>query len=442
MNDQNILEKHELLERSKETLYGNRINGYTLPTKSLYPFQWNWDSGFVSIGFSNFDIEAAFTELDALLLGQWDNGMIPHIIFHSETEESYFPNWDFWDSSVNSGAPKNKKTSGITQPPVLGFVLEWILKKHPKNPEVKEKIKSLYSAIVNSHRFWYNYRDPEGEGLVLIHHPWESGRDNSPLWDESLNRIDLHSSEIPSYARRDTNIADSSERPTDLQYDQYVSLVLLAKKHRYEDLAFVNESEFLVQDTLINAMLIRSNESLIYLGELFGMDVEEIKSWQAKSIESFKSKLWNTDMKWFTSYDYKAKKPIAFKEIGGLTSLFANIADEYQAKIQYEYLQDLTRRKFLVVPSFDVDHELFDSKRYWRGPVWPQMNWLIYHGLLNYHYYNYAETVKEDFVELVSRFGFHEYFEAQRSVANKAHGGYGGDHFSWTASTIIDFLSA
>ena len=35
------------------------------------------------------------------------------------------------------------------------------------------------------------YRDPKNSGLVSILHPWESGYDNSPLWDEPLNEIKI-----------------------------------------------------------------------------------------------------------------------------------------------------------------------------------------------------------------------------------------------------------
>ena len=438
---QHPISKDELISRGKKILYDNRLNGYTLPTKKLYPFQWNWDSGFVSIGFSRFDVNAAFTELNCLVKGQWDNGMIPHIVFHSENETTYFPNWDFWDVTVNKGAPKTTKTSGITQPPVLGFALEWLWNNHPNDKSVQDRIKTLYPKIVKSHSFWYNYRDPNDEGLVFIFHPWESGRDNSPLWDEPMNRIDLENADIPQYKRRDINIADASERPTSKQYDQYVYLMLLGKKHRYDGPGIVEESEFLIQDTLVNAMLISSNASLIKLGKQLGEDTTQIEEWQKKSIQAYRSKLWNTDLGHFVCYDLKTEKQLPYREIGGLTSLFAEIADDYQAKIQHDYLKQLSDRNFLIAPSFDVDHAWYDSKRYWRGPIWPQMNWLIYHGLKKYNYDALADQVKVDFIELVNRFGFHEYFEAQRNLVKKQHGGYGGNHFSWTASTVIDFLS-
>ena len=110
------INQQALIEKGKQILSKNWRGSFTVPTDRLYPFQWNWDSGFVSLGFANYSLDHAFAEIRSLLKGQWQNGMIPHIIFHSETEKTYFPNWDFWESNVNLGAPTTPKTSGITQP--------------------------------------------------------------------------------------------------------------------------------------------------------------------------------------------------------------------------------------------------------------------------------------------------------------------------------------
>ncbi|MDB4286027.1 trehalase family glycosidase [bacterium] len=430
----------DLIARAKEILYNNLRNGFTIPRDKLYPFQWNWDSGFVSLGFANFDIDAAISEINSLLKGQWENGMVPHIIFHSENETSYFPNWDFWDASVNPGAPQGPKTSGITQPPVLGFVLESILKKHPDNPKVLDFVRKAFPKIVKYHEFWYKHRDPNREGLVFIYHPWESGRDNSPLWDDSLNLINLEEKNIPDYQRQDITIADASERPTSVQYDQYVYLLQLGKKYRYEDKGIAENSEFLIQDSLINAMLIRSNEALINIGKRLGEDTGKIVEWQQQSISAYNEKLWSESLQTYTGYDLRQGKQLPFWEIGGMTALFAGIPTDKRAVQMKGYLETLIEKDYMIVPSFDVAHEFFDSKRYWRGPIWPQMNWLIYHGLKSYGFDPLAQTVKDDFLELVSRFGFHEYFESQKDLVATTHGGYGGNKFSWTASSVIDLI--
>ncbi|MEM1120145.1 MAG: trehalase family glycosidase [Bacteroidota bacterium] len=429
-----------LLAQAKRVLENNWKEGFTIPTSNLYPFQWNWDSGFVSMGFGHFNLEYAMNELASLFSGQWRNGMIPHIIFHSETEKTYFPNYDFWQANVNAGAPNKPKTSGITQPPVHGFILEELLKQHPKDEKLIAFAKVLYPRIVASHRFFYHYRDPKREGLTFIFHPWESGRDNSPLWDESMNRIVIDYDKLPKYTRRDTSIADPSERPTSEQYDRYVYLLELGKKYRYDGEEIAEESPFLIQDSLINAILIKSNQSLINIGQRLKLDTAEVKEWQSQSKKAYKEKLWNKDLGCFTTYDLRAGKQILHKEIGGIFPLFAEIPTKKQADSINAYLMDLHERDYYICPSFDVDSPLFDSKRYWRGPIWPQMNWMIYHGLKAYGYDKTAKIVRQDLMELVQKLGFFEYFESQKTIVKTMNKGYGGDSFSWTASSIIDFI--
>ncbi len=416
----------------------NWKDGFTIPTKNLYPFQWNWDSGFTSIGLSHYNLNSAIKELNSLFSGQWQNGMVPHILFHSENEKTYFPNFDFWESSVNKGAPNKPKSSGITQPAVHGFVIENLLNKYPDDQHLISFIKDIYPKIINSHRFFYKYRDPLNEGLTFIFHPWESGRDNSPLWDKALDQIKFSQNDIPSYERRDISIAPAEERPTSYQYDRYVYLLQLGKENKYEEIGIFEESPFLIQDTLMNMVLIRSNESMIKVGKRFGLDTGELEEWQQQSIPKFREKLWNEELRTFTPYDLRNNEQIEFKEIGGISTLFANIPSQKQAKDLNNYLISLHDRGFYICPSFDVDSPLFDSKRYWRGPIWPQMNWMIYHGLENYNFHSTAEIVKTDLLELIEMHGFYEYFESQKSVAFDLSKGYGGNDFSWTAACALD----
>lgn len=428
----------KLLNPAHDILKMNWREGFTVPTRDLYPFQWNWDSGFVSLGHYYDDPTKAMSELQSLFSGQWANGLLPHIIFHSEKEKTYFPNFDFWKSYVNAGAPQNPKSSGITQPAVHGFILENLVNKNPDNQMMLDFAKAIFPKIVHYHRFLYQYRDPHREGLMYIFHPWESGRDNSPLWDESLNRIQIKPGDLPPYERRDTSIADPSERPTSAQYDRYVYLLLMGQRYQYDGPEIAQESPFLIQDDMMNAILIKSNDSLIRLGKRLHLDTAELEEWQQQSISAFRQKCWNADLQMYTSYDLRAEKQIAMREIGGLIPLFAEIPGTKQASALEAYLQKLHRSGYYLCPSFDVEHPAFDSCRYWRGPVWPHMNWMIYHGLKAYGFSATAEQVKADTFELVDSFGFFEYYEPQKSLAAQVGKAYGGDYFSWTASSIID----
>ena len=429
-------------DQALDIIKGNWRDGFTIPTNKLYPFQWLWDSGFVALGNGIFNLPQAIEEINNMFSGQWENGMVPHILFHSENEKTYFPNYDFWNSNINPGAPIFPKSSGITQPPVFGFVLKALLDYHADNDTLRAFIKEIFPKIKAFHKFLYTYRDHNKDGLFHIFHPWESGRDNSPIWDDSLNRIVIDKEILPDYTRRDTQLMNAEERPTTDQYDRYVYLLELGKKFQYDGKEIAEQSPFLIQDCMMNAILIKSNESLIQIAKEFGYDYAEIEEWQVQSKSSFNCKFWNEEIKCFVSFDCRNQEQLIHKEVGGFVSMFAECATKEQADSMSSYLQNLHERGYYLCPSFDVDSELFDSKRYWRGPVWPQMNWMVAKGLKIYGYDKLAKIVRDDLLELVNKLGFFEYFESNKKKVDTITKGYGGNNFSWTASTVLSFLNA
>ena len=68
------------------------------------------------MGFAAYDVPRAYRELERLIEGQWEDGMIPHIVFHVPSD-SYFPGADVWRTKHRIA------TSGISQPPVFGMAL-------------------------------------------------------------------------------------------------------------------------------------------------------------------------------------------------------------------------------------------------------------------------------------------------------------------------------
>lgn len=54
----------DFVAQAKAILALNDRSTFTIPTSGLYPFQWNWDSGFAALGFAHFDIDRALVELE------------------------------------------------------------------------------------------------------------------------------------------------------------------------------------------------------------------------------------------------------------------------------------------------------------------------------------------------------------------------------------------
>ncbi len=431
-----------LLKRARQILLANRRQGYTIPGEGIYPFQWKWDSGFIALGYSHFDLRKAMIELETLFDARWANGFVPHIIFHSVAEsKNYFPDATFYHSSLSENANLNYETTTLTQPPVEGWVMEKIFHVGNHQSEVHDFVKRLFPKIMAQHKYLYENRDPLHEGLVYIQHNWESGTDNSPVWDEIWNSF-----EVPEYdfSRKDTQVVKEEQRPAKREYDYYLYLIDLFKKWHYSDTLIAEKSPFLVQDPLFNSMLVASNKSLIRLGKLFGFagDVKRLESWNEKSVSAFNEKLFDKDAGMYRHFDLRGGKWLAGLTSSGFAPMFAGIPSLQQMKKMLSALERFSKDgQYYLMPSFDPFDNHFEPQRYWRGPVWVNMNWLIFEGLKSYGERSWAQKIKEDTLQMVREQGFFEYFEPDRKKSRKQGFGYGGGQFSWTAALIIDLLN-
>tara|TARA_R110002049_G_scaffold93391_1_gene230891 strand:- start:1109 stop:2419 length:1311 start_codon:yes stop_codon:yes gene_type:complete len=431
---------NSLIKKAEEVLNNNfrEDKGFTIPCEGLYPFQWNWDSGFIAVGFAHYDTNKAKREVEALLSAQWENGFIPHIIFHNDSD-TYFPGPEFHQSKLHPLASKSHRTTGMTQPPVLGFVLKEMYDIIEDKADILNFIKQNIDKVFNNHQHFYTHRDPNQEGLVFIYHNWESGTDNSPIWDDIWDTMDP-----PNYKfeRRDTTHVDAAQRPTNREYDYYLHLIEIAKAHNYDEAKIAELSPFLVQDPLFNAMLIKSNAALIELYELIGDSEDKIKTlrqWQTKAIARFNEKLFNEKLGAYVHYDLRNEKQIEFLSSSSFAPIFADIPNQERAEIIVKTMMDKfgSEDRYLCA-SFDPDSDRFNPKKYWRGPVWINLNWLLFKGLKSYGFYDIANRVKDDSIQLIERYGFYEYFDSRKEITENA--GYGGNNFSWSAALLIDLL--
>ncbi|MFQ6120422.1 MAG: hypothetical protein ACE5KE_11120, partial [Methanosarcinales archaeon] len=274
-------EKNLILKASK-ILENNWRGTHTVPSPTLYPHQWNWDSGFIAIGYSYINQERSQKEIRSLFEGQWANGMLPHIIFRSK--DSYFPGPEYWEIDLSKYAP-TIKTSGITQPPVQAIAALQIYKNAKDKKSAKSFLKQLFPKILAFHRYLLTKRDPEHSGLVTIFHPWESGLDNSIRWDEALARITVK--DLPKYERVDLKEVSSSERPSKDTYDKYVYLMEIMKKYHYEEEKIYNNIPFKVKDIGFSTILYVANKAMLDIADILGESKYEIESWIKKTKENY-----------------------------------------------------------------------------------------------------------------------------------------------------------
>ncbi len=87
------------------------------------------------------------------------------------------------------------------------------------------------------------------------------------------------------------------------------------------------------------------------------------------------------------------------------------------------------------IPSFDPENSKFDARRYWRGPAWAIVNYLVARGLEEYGFEEKARRIRLDTRKLIQKSGFREYFDPQTGE------GAGGDNFTWTAAIWLAWAS-
>jgi glycogen debranching enzyme len=96
----------------------------------------------------------------------------------------------------------------------------------------------------------------------------------------------------------------------------------------------------------------------------------------------------------------------------------------------------LTDDPRLLVPSYDRTAADFDPLRYWRGPVWININWLLWRGLREHGRLALAGALRRRMLELIERSGCYEYFHPLTGA------GIGSPAFSWTAALALDLLAS
>lgn len=410
-----------LREQAVAILRENDRGTYTIPTKGLYPYQWNWDSCFAALGQSHFDTARAWTELETLFAHQWPDGMVPHIIFH-DFDPGYFPGPEVW----RTGRPT--PTSGITQNPVAGFTLRRLYERAPD----EARARGLLHSLERWHAWFYTCRDPQGEGLVAILHPWES-RDNSIDWDEPFSRVPTEG--VEPYTRQDIRHADPAHRPTQAQYDRFIWLVQRFRELGWDNRLLHDASPFRVVDPGFNAFLIRGCLDAAWLADRLGKpEIAAANRARAQKGLAALDRLWSEQHGQYLCFDRAAGSVIDSPSSGGLLAIVAPIPTKRAREIANTITAIGDHVPFLVPSHHPADYR-FDAKRYWRGPIWLVCNYLIVDGLRQAGESETADAVLHATLELFVTGGFAEYYDPTDGSP------CGGDRFTWTAAMILEFLS-
>lgn len=432
----------DLMEAAKTVLHMNDRGDHTTPVNSgMYPHQWLWDSCFIAIGLRHYDIERAKTEILSLFASQWDNGMLPNMILSGGQGSRHSTIWRSW---VNPHAPADVQTSGITQPPVLAEAIVRIGEKLTK-PERRSWYQATFPALLAYHEWLYNERDPHGEGLVLLVHPWETGLDNTPPWMHELKdhqmpfwiqAIDkLKLSSLFNFFRSDTKLIPAEERLATIDALALYSAQRRLRRKNYDIKRILTRTQFTIEDVSFNSILIRANHHLVEIAKLIRKDLPETLLASMDKTKKALEQLWDPYSSQYFSREFVSHRLLKQPSIGTLMPLYAGSITKERAKQLVKLLEDeQVFGAHFPIPSVPLNSDYFSPKRYWQGPSWVNTNWLIIDGLKRYGFEDHAAALTESTIDMVKQFGFYEYFSPLDGKPS------GAPNFSWTAALIIDLL--
>jgi hypothetical protein len=350
---------------------------YTSPSPHRYPWQWYWDSCFAAIVWRRFDRVRARAELGSLLAAQRPNGFIGHTIFwHQPVSWTRLPFYNVSD--------RRSFTTETIQPPLIAWAWRIAVGDPREEPRIARHFEWLRAN-----------RDLEGDGLLWILQPDESGLDASPkfdpVWGWKANAhlgfpILVHGNRRRGFDARRV-LAAGGPMLCEVVTNVLWGLSLLAHG----------------EDSITPALVERLWD------ERRGLFLDQVKPGGARPAIA----------------TWAALAPLALPDL----------PEEIGRRLVDEYLLDegafwtpvpppsVSARE----PSYEPGGGRGLVRRYWRGPTWVNSAWLVWIGLLRLGYSEQAGELARRLCRAIEGQGLREYYDPRDGT------GLGARDFAWSA---------
>jgi Mannosylglycerate hydrolase MGH1-like glycoside hydrolase domain len=379
------LSSDQLAELVRSTLERSWVEGkrdghpyaYTRPSPSRYPWQWYWDSCFAAIAWRRFEPERSRSELRSLLGAADEEGFIGHTIF--------------WEHPVSLSrsmyynvASRSAPMTSTIQPPLLA----WAWRIAVGDPATEPGIR-------RHHEWLETHRDLEGDGLLWIVQPDESGLDDSPKFDRVWGWRAHARLGFPGLIRRNRRLGWDAGAIRDEGGPVLCEIVT----NILWGLARLAAGEPSITPALVDRLW--DDERGLFLDEVQpGGQRPVVETWAALA-------------------------PLALPDL----------PEAIGRRLVEEHLLDPARFWLPVPPpSVSADETTFVPgatrglfRRYWRGPTWVNSAWLLWLGLQRLGYMEPAERMAAAVTDTVSREGLREYYDPRTGT------GLGATDFAWTS---------
>jgi glycogen debranching enzyme len=420
----------DLKAAAEQVLRANDTGRYTLPSRTTYPHQWNWDSALIALGWAELDADRAWTELETLAGARDAQGMIPHIAFRRgglpRLSGRYLPGPRWWGRRTSADG---RRISGITQPPLAATCMRLLFERSPD----ERRARGLLGAFHAWHRFLLDERDPHGRGEPVLIHPWESGRDNAVEWDGPLWRV---LPEVVVVRRRDTDHVDAAERPSLEHYRRFLTLVRQGTAAGWNQRELARSGHFRVLDAGFSAILARACLDLAYVADALGEQrvAEESSAGGTRVAAALRGRADDDGL--VRALDATDDSPLPVTSGGSALALLApGLGDKEIAAARAAILDGPLASRY-GVRSLDAKHPERSARNYWRGPVWANVTWLTALGLELHGEPRAAGALRARMMLAIEGSGTREYF------APESGRGLGASDFAWTAALCLRELGA
>lgn len=221
-------------------------------------------------------------------------------------------------------------------------------------------------------------------------------------------------------------------RPRDVDYKRFIHLVDTYRSCEWKPERQWAAAPFKVAEIQTTAILLRSTRDLIHLATVLSLpsEAEKFRKMEEHLTKGLQS-CWREKLNRFVSVDLISGKDVEVITQASFVPLVGLHLADHQRDSIVKDLEQICSGVVLGVPSTPPTSPLFEPKRYWRGPVWAVINWLIADGLRFNELEKKALEIEKQTVAAMEKNGFCEYFDPMTGA------GLGGDQFSWTAAAYL-----
>ncbi len=394
---------------------GNTSFHYTKPSPGRYPFQFFWDTCFHVFTFSALgEHDMAKEHLHSLFALQEEDGFVGHMLYWKRLMPGR--STDLFQLKPSLGRRFFREhMSALIQPPLVAQAVAKVFQNSGDRKFLEEmlpKLKKYFDWAARN-------RDFEGDGLITIISPFESGIDFKPTFDVALG--------MP-------------QRKADWRlFIKFVGVDFRNFIHNYNLKKIYKKGYFLVKEVGFNTIYAQNLFALADLCKEMGdPDAGRYRTLGNKVVKSIQLLMYDEASAAFLDVWGKDNKkirvltPTIFYPV-----VLKDMPEHISEKVINTHL--LGGGKFdtpFPLPSLAKNAPAFnpgESEYIWRGPTWIVHNWFLHQFLMEKSHLQEATKLVESIRRLIEQSGFREYYNPFTGA------GYGAKDFTW-AGLVVDMI--